>query len=568
MLFDNEHREDLPEQNAMAPESENTAPAEAPAETPAAAPAQPLGSDYFRPTDRGPASGYLFTGRNEPAAPAQPTPAAPQQAQAYSYTAPAYQGQNRNPYSQPSQPYYPQPGYPGTANPYSRTAPAAPAAPAKKEKKGHTGLIVAVILLAFLLVVVGAAWGISSLLGKNRPSTPADVKTSETAKTSDAASESAKTSDKPGTSTNVIYGDKDGFDNKGTIVSEEALSNAATYSTKSVVAITTSAAAYNAFYGNYVVEGAGSGVLWAQKAAEDGTVEGTYIVTNNHVIEGATSITVTLADGLEYQGTLVGTDNQTDVAVVLIPATDLGDSLASIGDSSTLKLAQTVLAIGNPLGELAGTVTSGIISCLEREIDVEGVQMNLMQIDAAVSPGNSGGGLFNLNGQLVGIVNAKSTGEGVEGLGFAIPVNTVKQIAADLIANGYVTGRPQIGIKGYEVSADNYSQLQQESVWNYIKNYYYANNGVILEGFYIMEDGSVAYKDPAKTFEEGDVIAAIDGKKISTTTTIASLLDDYEIGDEVTVTVWRLVPTGSSQFRKNYSIQSFDVVVTLVEATQ
>ena len=246
--------------------------------------------------------------------------------------------------------------------------------------------------------------------------------------------------------------------------------DAAVFCSKSVVAITTSSASYSAFYGNYVTKGAGSGVLYAEQADDDGKVTGTYIVTNNHVIDGASEITVTLSDGTQYPAELVGTDSQTDVAVIYIPATDLKESLASLGESDSLLLGQTVLAIGNPLGELAGTVTDGIISCLEREIDIDGIKMNLLQTNAAVNPGNSGGGLFNLSGQMVGLVNAKSSGEGIEGLGFAIPVDTVKEIAGELMKNGYVTGRPKIGISGYEVTSENYQSYRTNSpeVWEYI----------------------------------------------------------------------------------------------------
>lgn len=516
----------------------------------------------------------------QPSQQTQAAPSNPSVQPVYSYSANAQTGYRPTPpygYPEQSQTYPGYDSYPprptamngGTSGGFS---------PEKQPKtKGHTGLVVTVVVLAFLLVVLVGALGVSALLNKNQPEQTNPPSQSEIASNvqpnndSDSGSAGKEKDDKKkGTSSNVIYGDQKGFDNKGSLASSDAIANAASYCVDSVVAITTSSVSYNMFYGNYVTEGAGSGVLWAQKADENGKVEGTYIVTNHHVIASATSVTVTLSDGSEYEAEVVGTDEQTDVAVILIAATDLQEHLAAIGDSTTLVLAQTVIAIGNPLGKLAGTVTSGIIGCLEREITVGGINMNLMQIDAAISPGNSGGGLFDLNGKLIGIVNAKSVAENVEGIAFAIPISTVKTIAADLIANGYVAGRPKIGVHGYEVSIENYNRYQENSeIWQYITNYYYANNGSILEGWYITDDSDVKYADPAKTFQMGDVITAINGQKISaSTSTIASILEKYEIGDKVTVTVWRLVEGSSSRFRKNYTIQSADIEVTLVEMSE
>ena len=162
--------------------------------------------------------------------------------------------------------------------------------------------------------------------------------------------------------------------------------------------------------------------------SEDG-----YIVTNNHVIEGASNIKVTLHDGTEYPATLVAADSLTDVAVIKIDATDL--PAVKFGDMDDLNVGDAVVAIGNPLGTLSGTATEGIVSALEREITIDGKQMTLIQTSASINPGNSGGGMFDGSGQLIGIVVAKSSGTGIEGLGFAIPVNTVSK-AVDNIMNG------------------------------------------------------------------------------------------------------------------------------------
>ncbi|MBQ2862637.1 MAG: trypsin-like peptidase domain-containing protein, partial [Clostridia bacterium] len=183
-----------------------------------------------------------------------------------------------------------------------------------------------------------------------------------------------------------------------------------------VVEIVTENIQESAFYGQYVTSGAGSGVI----INENG-----YIITNNHVVAGANTIYVRTTDQKEYKASLVGTDEESDIAVIKIDATSL--KAATLGDSSAIKLGEAVIAIGNPLGSLGGTVTDGIISALDREVTIDGQEMRLLQTNAAVNPGNSGGGLFNMAGELIGVVNAKSSssnsGATIEGLGFAIPIN-------------------------------------------------------------------------------------------------------------------------------------------------
>lgn len=186
--------------------------------------------------------------------------------------------------------------------------------------------------------------------------------------------------------------------------------------------------------------GAGSGVIIGED--ENGT--GTYIVTNNHVVEGNfTVITVRTVDEKEYTAKLIGTDWQSDIAVLRIEASGL--EKATWASSEKLVLGQTIIAIGNPLGALGGSVSRGIISGKERTITVEKIPLNLLQIDAAVNPGNSGGGLFDLNGNLVGIVNAKSIATNVEGIGFAIPSDVAKRMVTELCAQGYVSNRVDLG---------------------------------------------------------------------------------------------------------------------------
>jgi serine protease Do len=193
----------------------------------------------------------------------------------------------------------------------------------------------------------------------------------------------------------------------------------------SVVSITTESVSTDSWAQNYVTEGAGSGVIIQSNG---------YIVTCNHVISGASKITVTLNNKKNYTAKVIGTDSENDVAVLKINATGL--TAATYGDSSKLQVGDSVVAIGNPLGELSNTATTGIISALNRNLTIEGQSMNLLQTDASINPGNSGGALFNSSGNLIGIVVAKSTGSDVEGLGFAIPINKVAKVAKNLIKNG------------------------------------------------------------------------------------------------------------------------------------
>ena len=182
----------------------------------------------------------------------------------------------------------------------------------------------------------------------------------------------------------------------------------------SVVAIETESVSTDSWLGQYVTQGAGSGIVYS----EDG-----YIITNNHVISGASSIKVTLHNGTELKASLVATDPQTDVAVIKVDETGL--TPVSFGDMTSLSVGDLAVAIGNPLGTLSGTATEGIISALEREITIDGKSMSLIQTSASINPGNSGGGLFDQYGHLIGMVVAKSSGSDVEGLGFAIPADTV-----------------------------------------------------------------------------------------------------------------------------------------------
>lgn len=265
--------------------------------------------------------------------------------------------------------------------------------------------------------------------------------------------------------------------------------------------------------------GSGSGVI----ITSDG-----YIVTNNHVVEGGQNIRVCLQDGSEYEATLIGTDSYSDLAVIKIDATGL--PAATLGTSSNMTVGDPVFAIGNPLGVLSSSVSQGIISGLDRTINVDGHNMTLMQTDAAVNPGNSGGGLFNANGELIGIVNAKSYGLDVEGIGFAIPMDTAKSIIMDLIDLGYVTGRPYLGISMQDVA------LRFGS--NYSSNPFFGFGGSYVTGVQVVavEEGSPAQNGGIQV---NDVIVGLNDEEVSGTSQLSALLYEYNVGDTVTISVLR-----------------------------
>ena len=272
--------------------------------------------------------------------------------------------------------------------------------------------------------------------------------------------------------------------------------------------------------------GSGSGVI----LTSDG-----YIVTNNHVVSGADKIKVYLQDGTEYEAQLIGADSYTDLAVIKIDAENL--PAATVGSSSTLMVGDTVYAICNPLGVLATSVSKGIVSGLDREVTIDGQQMTLMQVNASVNPGNSGGGLFNADGELVGIVNSKASGENVEGIGFAIPMDTAKSVITDLMDRGFVTGRPYLGI------------VMQNVAFTTGNRGFFGSSYTTHPQIYSIESGSAAEKAGLKV---NDIILAFGGEQITSSSEISALLYGYNVGDTVTITVQR----GSEQI---------DVDVTLGE---
>ena len=277
-----------------------------------------------------------------------------------------------------------------------------------------------------------------------------------------------------------------------------------------VVGINTKTKTMSIFGRMQEAEGSGSGII----LTSDG-----YIVTNNHVIENADEITVVLSDGKSYKANLTGADSRTDLAVLKIDGTNL--PYATLGNSSELQVGELAVAIGNPLGnELAGTVTGGYISALNRSIIVDDKKFNLIQTDAAINPGNSGGALVNNYGEVIGINSVKMAASGVEGIGFAIPIDEAKPIIEDLKTSGYVTGRPVIGIGGRDVT-------EQDS------RYYN-----IPVGIYVYQVSPYSAAEIAG-IQAGDVIIKFNGEDVKTSDELNNKKEKFKVGDTVTLTYVR-----------------------------
>ena len=313
----------------------------------------------------------------------------------------------------------------------------------------------------------------------------------------------------------------------------ETLAEAYANVAETVVEISTETVVNGGWLGNYVTGGAGSGVV----ISTDG-----YIVTNHHVIAGADTITVRMNNGVSYEAILIGSDEGSDTAVIWID-TDEPLKAAQLGCSSDLIVGEKVFAIGNPLGSLGGTLTDGIISATARQIMVGGAQMTLLQTNAAVNPGNSGGGLFNMAGELIGVVNAKYSQNDVEGLGFAIPVDTVYEVVSQLIEYGYVRGAVDSGLTLYDAA-------NTVVAW---RNF----NSTRL-GVYIIES---EYCDELKY---GDYLVSIDGVTVTNGSAADTLFSSYSVGDTVTVQAIRMVET-TQNGRQVWTEQKISAKLTLRE---
>lgn len=297
-----------------------------------------------------------------------------------------------------------------------------------------------------------------------------------------------------------------------------ALTDAEVYAANvnSVVSInTTGTSGYNIFNQPVQSASAGSGFIL--------TADG-FIATNYHVIDGANKVTVTLYGGESYEARIVSGEEDYDVAVLKIDAENLQP--VSIGDSTLLNVGDHVLAVGNPLGELTFSMTGGMVSCVNRAINVDGTPFNMIQTDASINPGNSGGPMFNQYGQVVGIVTAKysstSSGENAEGLGFAIPINDVFAIIKDIMTNGYVANRPYLGITPISMTEQMAAQY-----------HYSISKGVFIS---YVEEGTAADKAGLRV---NDVITKVDNTEIATYDDLVLAKRSYSAGDTATLTVYR-----------------------------
>ncbi|MBP3891174.1 MAG: trypsin-like peptidase domain-containing protein [Solobacterium sp.] len=280
---------------------------------------------------------------------------------------------------------------------------------------------------------------------------------------------------------------------------------------------------YGFFGGTYISEAAGSGVI----LSEDG-----YIITNAHVVNGANKIQVKTSDGTTYDAELVGADTKSDIGVIKINATGLKP--ATLGDSSLIEVGDTAVVIGNPLGTLGGTVTNGIVSATNRTITINNEMMTLIQTNAAINSGNSGGGLFNGNGDLIGIVNAKdsgmmSNGSTIEGLGFAIPINDAISVAEQLIENGVVVDRPYIGVVLQTVMQGTNERQPGVYITEIVP-------GSGAESGGLQVNDRIIQIDDVEVQSYTDISAYLKGKAIGDTVAIKVIRNEQEVTCNITLT--------------------------------
>lgn len=358
----------------------------------------------------------------------------------------------------------------------------------KDRKKNHSGTKVVALALSCALLGgaagAGVMWGVSG----SRGSTSVNVSNRS------AAAVAVKTVD-----------------------GKTAMSDSEVYAANvnSVVSINTTGNSGTNIFGQPVeTASAGSGFVL--------TADG-YIVTNHHVIDNANTVKVTLYDGDTYDATVIGSDEDYDIAVLKIDAAGLQP--VTLGDSDTLNVGDHVLAVGNPLGELTFSMSGGMVSSVNRAINVDGTPFNMIQTDTSINPGNSGGPLLNQFGEVVGIVSAKYSSyssESVEGLGFAIPMNDVLAMIQDIMTNGYVTNKPYLGITQGTMTAQMAEQYR-----------YNISQGVFV---YSVEKGSAADKAGLKM---GDVITKVDDTDIATSEELVAAKKSYSAGDTSTFTIYR-----------------------------
>lgn len=376
----------------------------------------------------------------------------------------------------------------------------------KKNKKVKTDrkpmrYVAALLAAAVLnLAILGGAFALGHSLGAKSSAASNKTTLSQELKTNDSASSTSGISNTASTD-----GEKD-----TTQVAKEV--GPAVVGIKSTIQ-----GQVSLFGGTTTSEAQGSGIIMSS----DG-----YIVTNNHVVEGAIKVTVQLNTGSEYEAEIIGTDEQTDLAVIKINSSE-ELTVAVLGNSEEVVVGETAIAIGNPMGlEFFGSVTQGIISAVNRTITVDNRTMNLIQTDAAINSGNSGGALVNSRGEVIGINTVKVSTTGVEGMGFAIPISEAKPIISDLLEYGYVKGRPVIGVSTRDVTQ------------------YYAQRYGWPEGAQIMAITTQNALDAG--LQQGDIITKIDGQTITCGSDLTEYKDTKSPGDTVTLEVYKYA-TGNTE---------------------
>lgn len=367
----------------------------------------------------------------------------------------------------------------------------------KEHKEGRSMRYVAALLAAAVLnlAVLGGAFALGHSMGSssNKGSLSQQLK-----------AEVQQTSQESG-------GDTNGIANTASTEGSKETTEIAKEVGPAVVGIKSTIEGQMSLFGaRSVSEGQGSGII----ISDDG-----YIITNNHVVESAVKVVVQLNTGSEYDAQVIGTDEQTDLAVIKIePNEEL--TVATLGDSSAVEVGETAIAIGNPMGlEFFGSVTQGIVSAVNRTITVDDRTMNLIQTDAAINSGNSGGALVNSRGEVIGINTVKVSTTGVEGMGFAIPISEAKPIISDLLEYGYVKGRPVIGISTRDVT-------------QYMAMQYGWPQGAQVMGI-TTDNASKA------GLQQGDIITKIDGNEVKTGSDLTNYKDTKSPGDKVTLEVYK-----------------------------
>ncbi len=374
---------------------------------------------------------------------------------------------------------------------------------APKKKKPQTAVVVASVLAGGMILGGAVGWSAS----QNRQQTLYnDANVAQTEDTSKSVKQVAAASD-PNKSFSIEDFTKK-LDSSGN--TSKSASQIYKDVNPSIVSVETK---YTVRQGKRSAEttGAGSGII----ISDDG-----YILTNAHVVEGSDSINIVTSDGEKHEVELVGTDTQTDLAVLKFDNSQKTYVAAPLGDSDSVEIGEMVVAIGNPLGELANSLSIGAISAVDRTIEMDNGSMTFLQTTAAISPGNSGGALINSYGEVVGVTTAKSMGSGVEGIGYAIPINNAKTVIEELINNGYVSGRPMLGIN-VEAIDDEIAQ-----VYN------------MPEGLYItaIGQGSAAEKAGLKV---GDIIVSFNGKEVKDRDELNEAKNACKPGDTVSIEFYR-----------------------------